>query len=385
MIPSIVLSWPPVIEFGAGKLETLPAHLEGARKVFFLCDCAVKGLVEGLIERLGRQGIETRTSTSVVPEPPIATLNELVGPAREFSPDAVVGVGGGSAMDLAKLVAALLRGDQKFEEIVGTDKIKGRTTRLIAVPTTSGTGSEVTPIAVLTDTEEKLKKGVVSRYLIPDVAIVDPELTVGLPPALTASTGMDALTHCIEAYTNRHSHPLIDSIALEGIRQISSNIERAVASGEDLEARMAMSFGSLCGGLCLGPVNTAAVHAMAYPLGGEFKVSHGVSNSVLLPFVMQFNLPAVEERYAKIALAMGLRGAGSSESLARKAIERIHQISCSCGIPSSLAELGIPRSAIPAMAKAAVAVKRLMNNNPREVSIEDAEQIYCNAHDGLSG
>ena len=383
MIPNVTLSWPPVIEFGVGTLRTLTRHLQGLRKVYFVCDPAVKHALGGVIDALAKDGAQTHTMSRVVPEPPIDVLKSLLGPTRDFAPDAVVGVGGGSAMDLAKLLAALWPGRQKIEDIIGIGKLEGRTSRLIAIPTTAGTGSEVTPIAVLTDTRQRLKKGVVSTHLTPDAAIVDPELTLALPPALTAATGMDAMTHCIEAYTNRRAHPITDTIALEGIRRIAANLETAVASGHNLAARTAMALGSLCGGMCLGPVNTAAVHAMAYPLGGEFKIAHGVANSILLPFVMNFNLPAVVEKYANVAVAMGADSDAPAETLARQAVLGISDLSKKCGIPSTLAELGIPRSAIPAMARAALKVERLMNNNPRPVTIEHAERIFNNAFDGI--
>lgn len=376
MIPDITFSWPSVIEFGPGKLGTLKQHLEGMRKVFFLCDPSVQGLVESVVRRLAKEEIEVRMSADVAPEPPLAVLKRLIVPTREFAPDAVVGVGGGSAMDLAKLLAVLWAGDQEAEDIIGIDKVRGRTSKLIAVPTTAGTGSEVTPIAVVTDTAEKLKNGVVSRYLVPDVAVVDPELAIGLPPSVTAATGMDAMTHCVEAYTNRYSHPIIDCIALEGIRCIAGSLETAVKSGQDLEARTAMALGSLCGGLCLGPVNTAAVHALAYPVGAMFNVPHGLANSVLLPYVMEFNCGACAEKYARIAETMGVPPSLPMSAKASAAADKVVSLSRAVGIPRSLQEIGVPEEAILEMAQAALKVTRLLRNNPREVKLEDAEDIY---------
>jgi alcohol dehydrogenase class IV len=211
------------------------------------------------------------------------------------------------------------------------------------------------------------------------VAIVDPELTLSVPPAITASTGMDAMTHCLEAYTNRHAHPIIDNIAIEGIRLIGSTLQTAVHSGTDLDARTSMALGSLYGGLCLGPVNTAAVHAMAYPLGGEFSIPHGVANAVLLPFVMSFNLPSCVEKYAKIATTLGVPQSEDSATVARQGILRIRELSENCGIPSGLRALDIPESAIPRMAEGALQVKRLMDNNPRPVTLDDAVAIFKNA------
>jgi len=382
MIAPLTLNVPNSIEFGSGKLSTLPLHLKNQNRIFILVDAPIRARVEPLISELEKAGKAVLVSTEVVPEPPLEALEILLAPVRKFSPDAIVGIGGGSAMDLAKLVAVLFDGKQKTQDIIGVGKVSGRNIRLITVATTAGTGSEVTPIAILTDTQAKLKKGVVSPYLIPDVAIVDPDLTLSLPAAVTAATGMDAMTHCIEAYTNRHAHPIVDNLAIEGARLIAANLERCIRNGSDLEARSAMSLGSLYGGLCLGPVNTAAVHAMAYPLGGTFKVSHGVSNSVLLPFVMVFNLSGNLRKYAEIALAVGAPKGRDDEETAFNGVMQIRSISKACGIPQSLQELDIPESAIPEMAKAAMLVTRLMDNNPRKVELKDAEAIYRKAYHG---
>lgn len=383
MISPLTLNQPSTIEFGVGKIDTLKDHLSGCRRIFFLIDAPILNTVDPSVREIRENGAEILVSTDVVPEPPIESLENLLAPVKAFDPDAVVGIGGGSTMDLAKLAAVLFTGDQRTEEIIGIGNVAGRSVKLITAPTTSGTGSEVTPIAVLTDAAAGLKKGVVSPRIVPDVAIVDPALTTGMPPALTAATGMDAMTHCIEAYTNRFAHPVIDMIALEGIRLMAAHLETAVKDGGNIDARTAMALGSLYGGLCLGPVNTAAVHALAYPLGGTFKIPHGVSNSVLLPFVMRFNLPACTARYADVAKAMGIDDGGvTDEALAEKTIMAIRDLSQRCGIPGGIRELDIPESAIPDMAKAAMDVQRLLGNNPREVRLKDAEAIYTAAFHG---
>jgi len=383
MIENISLNIPGTIEFGLGKIETLQDHLRQNRRIFFLVDEPVLALVSPIFEEIKKRGVAVKVSTEVIPEPPFESLEALLAPVKAFDPDAVVGIGGGSTMDLAKLVAVLFTGEQRIEEIIGIDNVIGRTVKLITVSTTSGTGSEVTPIAVLTDARAGLKKGVVSKHIIPDVAIVDPELTIGMPSFLTAVTGMDAMTHCIEAYTNRFAHPIIDALALEGIKMIGRSLEDAVKNGTDKNARTEMALGSLYGGLCLGPVNTAAVHALAYPLGGIYKISHGVSNSVLLPFVMNYNFPSCITRYAEIGRAMGLENQSSDESLARSAIDEIRKLSDRCQIPGSLKALDVPESAIPEMAVAAMEVQRLLQNNPREVGIQDAKDIYEKAYNGV--
>jgi len=312
-------------------------------------------------------------------EPTFAMFEQLLAEAQKVRPEAVVGLGGGSVLDVAKLVAALADGRQQIGDVLGIGRLAGRSAFLACLPTTSGTGSEVSPNAILLDTTDRLKKAVISPHLVPDASYMDPELAVGMPPAVTASSGMDALTHCIECYANRAAHPAVDLYALEGIRLIGANLERAVVHGEDLSAREAMMRASLYGGLCLGPVNTGGVHALAYPLGGEFEIPHGVSNAVLLPYVLEFNLPAMPERYAEIAVALGVPRLADPVATARAGIERIRQLIRTCGLPATLSELGVPESAIPRMVESAMTVTRLLKNNPREITPEDAERIYRSA------
>ena len=209
-----------------------------------------------------------------------------------------------------------------------------------------------------------------------DAAYIDPKLTWTVPAKITAETGMDALTHCIEAYTNKFAHPVVDVYALQGIRLIAANLLRAVKDGKDVEAREALSLGSMYGGLCLGPVNTAAVHALSYPIGGEYHISHGLSNAILLPTVMRFNICANPKKYAEVAIACGATPADSDEETAMRGVELIAQLSKDCGIPTTLTELNIPESAVDHMAKAAMNVQRLLKNNPRLVTEEDARNIY---------
>ena len=254
--------------------------------------------------------------------------------------------------------------------------IKKRGLWFACLPTTAGTGSEVSPNAILLDERDHLKKGIVSPFLIADVAYVDPKLTWTVPAKVTADTGMDALTHCIEAYTNKFAHPSVDIYALQGIRLIAANLEKAVKNGQDQEAREALAFGSLYGGLCLGPVNTAAVHALSYPLGGEFHIPHGLSNAILLPSVMKFNMPANIKRHAEVAIALGCQPGKNDEETAQRGVDFIYQLADAVGIPKKLTDLGIPQTAVDGMAKAAMQVQRLLKNNPREVTEQDARDIY---------
>src|SRR5262249_2969182 len=237
-------------------------------------------------------------------------------------------------------------GRQTASEVFGINQLKGRPLALVCLPTTAGTGAEVSPNAILLDEADELKKGVVSPHLVPDAAYIDPLLTLSVPPSVTAATGLDALTHCIEAYANRFAHPAVDVYALAGIRLIAANLLRAIRDGGDMEARAHMALASFYGGLCLGPVNTAAVHALAYPLGGQFHVAHGVSNAVLLPHVVRFNLSEAPERYAQVAAALGVDGGPSEMARAERGAEFLFQLSKECGIPQRLSELGVPRDAL---------------------------------------
>lgn len=347
----------------------------GHKRLLLLCAPPIVPLIHTSIEFLRTQRIHVIVDDSIVSEPEIDTLETLLSLARQEKIDSVVGVGGGSVLDVSKLVAALHNSTQSIRDVFGIGKLKGRSTYLACLPTTAGTGSEVSPNAILLDPADQLKKGVVSPHLVPDASYVDPVLACSVPAAVTATTGMDALTHCIEAYTNRYAHPMIDLYALEGIRLIYAHLEKAVHNGNDREARANLALASMYGGICLGPVNTAAVHALAYPLGGEFHIAHGLSNAILLPHVMTFNIQAVPERYAKIARVLGCKTVEVTKA-ANEAAEKAKALSKACGIPAKMRELGIPETAIPGMAEGALQVTRLLKNNPRPVTLEDAQTIY---------
>lgn len=375
---TVTLTQPQRIVFGREAIRDCCRDMiaAGFERVLVVTSPPTAGLARPLVEELCRAGRSVTVYDAVASEPTLECFDKLLAAARAQAPDAVVGLGGGSALDAAKLAAALWDGQQDVREVFGIDLLTARRTYLACLPTTAGTGSEVSPNAILLDTAEQLKKGVVSRHLVPDAAYIDPLLTVSMPTAVTAGTGLDALTHCIEAYTNRFAHPAVDLYALEGIRLIGAHLERAVKNGVDLDARDAMALGSMYGGLCLGPVNTAAVHALAYPLGGQFHVAHGVSNAVLLPQVMEFNLVAAPERYARVAEALGVEPASGAVATARRGVERVRRLARECGVPQRLSDLGIPASSIPGMARAAMNVTRLLKNNPRELTVDDAEAIY---------
>ena len=378
----VTLLRPKRIVFGNGCAVQCADEVlgRGLRRAMIVTSPPILPLVEPLVDALRTGKAEVSIYSQVDREPSLQMLDEALELARAMALDAVIGVGGGSAMDVAKLVAALHNGQQDVREILGIELLSSRSTYLACLPTTSGTGSEVSPVAIMLDEEEELKKGAVSPHLVPDAAYVDPLLTITMPPSVTAATGVDALTHCIEVYANRFAHPMVDLYVLEGIRLISANLQRAVENGKDEDARANMARASLYGGLGLGPVNTGAVHALSYPLGGTFHIAHGVANAMLLPYVLEYNLPAMPERYADVAKALGVEGKGAALDTARRGVERIRQLSRACGIPQKMAEMGIPADVIPDMARAAMTVSRLLKNNPREFSLADTEAVYRSAH-----
>ncbi len=351
----------------------------GYERIFVVSIDVLAPEMAALRDELEVTGIRCEFDYSIVNEPTFAEFETLLSRVREFDADCVLGIGGGSVMDVAKLLAAQNRNSQSTDEIVGIGNLKERQTSLMCVPTTSGTGSEVSPNALFTN-DDGSKVGVISPFLVPDAAYICPELTVSVPASVTAATGIDALTHCLEAYANRYAHPMVDVIAIEGIRLIGDNLVRACENGSDLEARTQVALGSVYGGMCLGPVNTGAVHALAYPLGTQFHIPHGLSNALLLPYVMAFNLPEAVPQYAAVARALGVTAGGSDEETARLGIAAIRQLIADCGLPARLSEVDIPQDAIERLAEGAIEVQRLLKNNPREVSIEDAAAIYREAH-----
>jgi len=375
---AITLQQPQKIVFGTGCIKNFVEDYQktGLRRLFVLTAPPIRPLIEETLDDLQAAGISMEVYQDITAEPTLNDFNSIVEQARRFRADSVVGIGGGSVLDVAKLVAAFAPADQQAEDCFGTGFIRQKGLWLACLPTTAGTGSEVSPNAILLDERDHLKKGIVSPLLLADAAYVDPKLTWTVPAKVTADTGMDALTHCIEAYTNKFAHPAVDIYALKGIQLISAHLERAVKDGKDVEAREALALGSLYGGLCLGPVNTAAVHALSYPLGGEFHIPHGLSNAILLPSVMKFNMPANIKRHAEVAIAMGCKAGADDEETAKRGVDFIYRLAAAVSIPDKLTTLGIPQTAVDGMAKAAMQVQRLLKNNPREVTEQDAKDIY---------
>jgi len=372
------MNFPTRLVFGNHTIEKMVDELNSlqSRRVAVLTIPALQSSIRPLLQQLEVSGIEVLLDESIEKEPYFSDLHRLVDYFTPFEPDTVLGIGGGSVLDIAKLLAALLGNEQSVHDVVGNGLLKKRTKKLICAPATSGTGSEVSPNAILIDDEDGQKKGIISPLLVPDLVLVDPVLSISVPPAVTAATGLDALTHCIEAFTNKFSNPFIDLFALEGIRLIAANLVDAVQDGNNLVARENLSMGSMQGGFCLGPVNTAAVHALAYPLGTMYHVAHGLSNAVLLPHVMEFNIPSAVEKYAVVAGAMGVSPDVDLHAMAMKGILRISEIMQACKVPENLRSMGVTQASIPLLAQEAMKIQRLLKNNPRTVLLEDAINIY---------
>jgi len=372
------MNFPTRLVFGNHTIEKMVDELNSlqSRRVAVLTIPALQSSIRPLLQQLEVSGIEVLLDESIEKEPYFSDLHRLVDYFTPFEPDTVLGIGGGSVLDIAKLLAALLGNEQSVHDVVGNGLLKKRTKKLICAPATSGTGSEVSPNAILIDDEDGQKKGIISPLLVPDLVLVDPVLSISVPPAVTAATGLDALTHCIEAFTNKFSNPFIDLFALEGIRLIAANLVDAVQDGNNLVAREKLSMGSMQGGFCLGPVNTAAVHALAYPLGTMYHVAHGLSNAVLLPHVMEFNIPSAVEKYAVVAGAMGVSPDVDLHAMAMKGILRISEIMQACKVPENLRSMGVTQASIPLLAQEAMKIQRLLKNNPRTVLLEDAINIY---------
>jgi alcohol dehydrogenase len=320
----------------------------------------------------------------VVADPPEQTVLAAVAFAKEVEADGIIGFGGGSSLDTAKLVALLANSDEQLADIYGVDAIRGKRLPLILIPTTAGTGSEVTPIAIVT-TGDTTKAGVVSSVLLPDIALLDASLTLGLPSHVTAATGIDAMVHAIEAYTSAiKKNPYSDLLAKQALTLLSHNIVEATFNGSNVEARQAMLLGACLAGQAFANAPVAAVHALAYPLGGHFHIPHGLSNALVLVQVMNFNLSHCAPLYAELAPSITdtISLDGSDKQIAQALIDFIADLIKQLNLPVSLAAMGIAENDISALAKDAMLQTRLLVNNPKPVTLEDVQEIYRQAHQG---
>lgn len=338
-------------------------------------------LLNKIEANLKDQDIKYSIFDKVEHDPSIESIKECLDFSDQQSCDLIIAVGGGSPIDVAKTVAMLKGCGGNINDYFGLDKVPRRGLPTIAIPTTAGTGSEVTPVAVISVKQENKKIGIQSPFIIPDVAIVDPLMTLTCPSKVTAATGMDAFTHAIEAYLSINNSSITDMFALEAIRLISSNIRSAVAKGENIKARTLMCQGSLYAGIAFANAGTAAVHAIAMTIGGVYNIPHGVANAMLLPYVMKYNALSNLEKMVNIADAMkeNVKSLSPREA-AMKAIEAVKQLSIDVGVMHALREFGAKKEEIPELAQEAIKVTRLLRNNPRDTTVKDLEEIISEVY-----
>lgn len=377
----ISLKSPNLILAGIGALQRMGDEITGMgiKKALIVTDQGVidAGICEQVQKVLTSKAVSVDVFSRVIPDPDIACCEDCIGQAKLEKYDLMVGLGGGSSMDICSITSIMCTNPGAIHDYFGINLVKNPGIPTFLIPTTAGTGAEVTPNAILTDTGSKLKKGIVSSYILPRAAIIDPRLTLSMPPRVTAFTGMDALTHAIEAYTSVNATPLTDIYAREAIRIIGQNLRTAVVKGDNVQARYGMSIGSLYAGIALANAGVGAVHALAYPLGGEFNVPHGIANGLLLPHVMELNVPGDIPKFAEVALLMGEKAdALSPMDQARLSVKAVKDLLRDLPMPKTLSELKIPREAVPNMAAAAQQITRLMANNPRNLTVNDSQRIF---------
>lgn len=334
------------------------------------------GLIDGALKSLQAAGLDYMLFDGVAADPPAKVVKGAIKTARKHKADGVIGFGGGSSMDTAKVIAVLINSTQTLEEIYGTGMATGARVPLVLLPTTAGTGSEVTNISVIT-TDDDQKMGVLAPQLYADLAILDASLTLSKPRHVTAATGIDAMVHAIEAYTNiNRKNPLSDALAREALRLLSFNIVRACEAPNDIAAREAMLLGAMVAGQAFSNSPVGAVHGMAYPLGGLFHVPHGLSNSLMLEPVLRFNAPKADHQYAELADVIAPGATGSDAEKCGAFIKRIVEIIDATGVERRLSQLGISHNDLPRMAEDAIKAQRVLVNNPREVTYDDALALY---------
>lgn len=374
------------IQFGAGQLGKLGelAKAQMGTRVMLITDPGMMrtGIVERALSILEASDVTVEVYADVEADPPEAVVLSAVEQARAAAVEGVIGLGGGSSLDVAKLVSVLALGKETLKSIYGIGNVRGPRLPLILVPTTAGTGSEVTPISIVT-TGASEKMGVVSPVLLPDVALLDPELTLGLPSHITAATGIDAMVHAIESYasTSANNNPLSRMLATQALALMGRSVLKAVHEGDDITARSDMLFGSMLAGQAFANSPVAAVHALAYPLGGHFHIPHGLSNALVLPHVLRFNAATAPQPYAEMApYAFPELAKYEGQERAAAFCDRLAELSAACGLEQSLRAMKIPEDFLPRMASDAMNQTRLLVNNPREVTEADALAIYRAAY-----
>jgi len=374
------------IQFGAGALNRIGdlTRAQIGDRVMLVTDPGMMstGIVDRTLKLLSDAGVHVDLFKDVEADPPEAVILKATEQAKAAGISGVVGLGGGSSLDVAKLVALLALGREDLKDVYGVGNAKGPRLPLILVPTTSGTGSEVTPISIVT-TGTNQKMGVVTPVILPDVALLDPELTYGLPAHVTAATGIDAMVHAIEAYASAsaNNNPVSRLLATQALTMMGRSILKAVHEGSDVEARADMLLGSMLAGQAFANSPVAAVHALAYPLGGHFHIPHGLSNALVLPHVLRFNVVTSPQPYAEIA-PYAFPDLAELEGQARVAAfcDRLAELSRDCGLQPNLRAMGIPEDILPSLASDAMNQTRLLVNNPRPVTEADALAIYRAAY-----
>ena len=369
-----------IFEAGCSSRAAEKAAALGAKRpVFVTGRCMAKSAeLAKLLSAAKAAGMEPLHWPEVEPEPPASLLYRAAADIRAFGGDCLIAFGGGSSMDFAKMAAVLAKYPEiEVGEMVGSERVPARGLPTVMIPTTAGSGSEVSAVAVFSFPEERMKKGVASGNIVADAALVDPLLTLDLPPQITAAAGMDALVHAVESYLSLGTNPLTQDFALASIRKIVPNLAACVREPHNIAARTAQAYGSLTAGMAFAMSGTAGVHAMAYPLGGEFHLPHGEANTAMLRWVMEYNLEGCPEKFVPIAAAMGIRTAGvSPEKAAASALEAMIALGEECGVKTRLRDFGIPREACARMAAAAMKEKRLIGNNPRKLTEAAVREIY---------
>ncbi|MBN2569592.1 MAG: iron-containing alcohol dehydrogenase [Deltaproteobacteria bacterium] len=371
--------------FGSGSIKTLSDHIAelGAKRPIIFLDGNLSS--EAFRQKMSKCCGEAEGNCiiydGITGEPELKLADEGADLSKKERCDLVIGIGGGSTMDVAKAAAVIAQNGGKAQDYLGLNRVPAPGLPTIMVPTTAGTGSEVTFTAVFIRKDLSKKEGINSIYMYPDVALLDPELTVSVPPSVTAATGLDALCHAIESYTSIISSPMSEMISMEAIGLISDNLRTCVNDGKNVEARSNMLLGSMYAGLGLANAGVTAVHSLSYPLGGQYGISHGIANTVLLAPTMRFNVSGAVEKFARIAANMGKSTEGiTQQDAAAMAVEAVEELIRDCGIDTSLEKLGITREVFHKLAEAAMMVARPLENNPRTVTIEDAVAIYEDAY-----
>lgn len=375
---------------GTAKITELCRSLNITRPLIITDKGIVEnGLVAAITNVFNATQMQYWCFDKVVADPPEAIVLDAVEYAKQAKVDGVIGLGGGSSLDTAKLVALLSNTEESLADIYGVDKVQGKRLPLILIPSTAGTGSEVTPIAIVT-TGDTTKAGIVSKELLPDIALLDASLTLSLPAPITAATGIDAMVHAIEAYTSKiKKNMMSDMLAKHALQLLSKNIVEATVNGDNLEARQAMLLGSCMAGQAFANAPVAAVHALAYPLGGQFHIPHGLSNALVLPHVMNFNISHCADLYAQLAPHIMHNDIPDKDEdaklTAKRLVRYLQSLIKQLNLPQSLAELGIEEKHIDSLANDALEQQRLLVNNPKPVSLDDAKRLYLDALIGENG